>query len=108
MEIARFPLRTRRLPSLVVCLVAMIGCLLQIPLSAQDQDQDSIRVDVNLVMIDATVKTKAGQIMGDLKQEDFQVREDGVAQKIALFSRDGLPLNVALVLDLSDSLGPFL
>ena len=59
-------------------------------------------------MIDATVKTKAGQIMADLKKEDFEVREDGVAQKIALFSRDGLPLNVALVLDLSDSLGPFL
>jgi Ca-activated chloride channel homolog len=54
------------------------------------------------------VKTKDGQIMGDLKKEDFEVREDGVAQKLALFSRDGLPLNLALVLDLSDSLGPFL
>jgi len=65
-------------------------------------------VDVNLVVLDATVKTKAGQIMGDLKKEDFEVREDGVAKKIELFSRDELPLNVALVLDLSDSIGPFL
>jgi VWFA-related protein len=46
--------------------------------------------------------------MGDLKQADFEIREDGAAQKIALFSRDELPLNVALVLDLSDSIGPFL
>ncbi len=67
-----------------------------------------MRVDVNLVMVDATVKNKAGQIMGDLKKEDFQLREDGVVQKLSLFSRDALPLNVALVLDLSDSIGPFL
>jgi Ca-activated chloride channel family protein len=65
-------------------------------------------VDVNLVLLDATVKTKAGQILGDLKQDSFELREDGVPQKIEIFSRDELPLNVALVLDLSDSIGPFL
>jgi Ca-activated chloride channel family protein len=75
---------------------------------AQGPDETIIRVDVNLVLVDATVKTKAGQIMADLKKDDFELREDGVAQKIDLFSRDELPLNVALVLDLSDSIGPFL
>lgn len=59
-------------------------------------------------MLDATVKNKDGQIMDSLKKEDFAVREDGVAKTIELFSRDELPLNVALVLDLSDSIGPFL
>ena len=78
------------------------------PVLAQDQGGSVIRVDVNLVLIDATVKTKAGAIMGELKQDAFEVREDGVAQKIEIFSRDELPLNVALVLDLSDSIGPFL
>jgi Ca-activated chloride channel homolog len=58
--------------------------------------------------VDATVKTKTGQIMAGLKKEDFELREDGVPQKIDIFSRDELPLNVALVLDLSDSIGPFL
>jgi len=67
-----------------------------------------IRVDVNLVLLDATVKTKAGQTMGDLKEEAFELREDGVAQKIEVFSRDELPIEVAMVLDLSDSIGPFL
>jgi VWFA-related protein len=46
--------------------------------------------------------------MGGLKKEDSELREDGVPQKIDIFSRDELPLNVALVLDLSDSIGPFL
>jgi VWFA-related protein len=46
--------------------------------------------------------------MANLKKDDFQVREDGVVQKLDVFSRDELPLDVALVLDLSDSIGPFL
>jgi Ca-activated chloride channel homolog len=78
------------------------------PSLSQEQDQGVIHVNVGLVMVDATVKTKSGQIMGNLKKEDFEVREDGVSQKIDIFSRDELPLNVALVLDLSDSIGPFL
>jgi VWFA-related protein len=72
------------------------------------QDQGTIRVAVNLVLIDATVKTKDGQIMANLKRDDFEVREDGAAQKLDVFSRDELQLDVALVLDLSDSIEPFL
>jgi Ca-activated chloride channel homolog len=91
---------------LAACLLlALVFCL---PVLAQEENQSVIHVDVGLVLLDATVKTKAGQIMGDLKQSDFEVREDGVPQKIDIFSRDELPLSVALVLDLSDSIGPFL
>jgi VWFA-related protein len=93
---------------LFVLLIALGACFSQIPILAQDQGPGTIRLDVNLVVLDATVKTKDGQIMGDLKKENFEVREDGMAKKIELFSRDELPLNVALVLDLSDSIGPFL
>src|SRR5437879_7861755 len=46
--------------------------------------------------------------MADQKKDDFEVREDGAVQKVTVFSRDEFPLNVALVLDLSDSIGPFL
>jgi len=41
-------------------------------------------MNVNLVDLDATVKSKDGRIMADLKKEDFEVREDGVAKKIEL------------------------
>jgi Ca-activated chloride channel homolog len=75
---------------------------------AQEPPSNTIRVNVNLVLVDATVKNKSGQILSDLKQEDFTLHEDGIAQKIDIFSRDELPLDVALVLDLSDSIGPFL
>jgi Ca-activated chloride channel homolog len=92
----------------LIALIALLTFLATTRILAQDPDQSVLRVDVNLVMVDATVKTKAGRILGDLKKEDFELREDGVAQKIDVFSRDELPLNVALVLDLSDSIGPFL
>jgi VWFA-related protein len=92
------------------CLAALLTCsaLLPTALFPQDPPQNVIRVNVNLVLVDATVKNKAGQIMTDLKQENFELREDGTPQKIEIFSRDELPLDVALVLDLSDSIGPFL
>jgi VWFA-related protein len=94
----------------ILCLLALLTCsaLLPTALFPQEPPQNVIRVNVNLVLVDATVKNKAGQIMVDLKQENFELREDGTPQKIEIFSRDELPLDVALVLDLSDSIGPFL
>lgn len=100
----KFRFRTLGPPSLAAFLA--LGLLL--PVHAQDQDQSTIRVAVNLVLIDATVKTKDGQIMANLKKDDFEVREDGAVQKLDIFNRDELPLDVALVLDLSDSIEPFL
>jgi Ca-activated chloride channel family protein len=89
-------------------LIVFAGSFSRISVPRQNQDEGMVRVNVNLVLVDATVKTKGGQIMSDLKKESFELREDGVAQKVEVFSRDELPLNVALVLDLSDSIGPFL
>jgi VWFA-related protein len=94
----------------ILCLLALLTCsaLLPTALFPQEPPQNVIRVNVNLVLVDATVKNKAGRIMFDLKQENFELREDGTPQRIEIFSRDELPLDVALVLDLSDSIGPFL
>ncbi len=88
--------------------IALLALLLSKPARSQEQEPPVMRVAVNLVMVDATIKTKAGKILGDLKKDDFELREDGSAQKVEIFSRDEFPLNVSLVLDLSDSIGPFL
>jgi Ca-activated chloride channel homolog len=103
----------RRNPRRTIALLRSLALLtlalaFQVSARAQEEPQTTIRVGVNLVLLDATVKTKSGQIMADLKKENFELREDGAPQKIDVFSRDELPLNVALVLDLSDSIGPFL
>jgi len=65
-------------------------------------------VDVNLVLVDATGEDEGRSNHGDLKQDDFELSRRWRHPKIEVFSRDELPLNVALVLDLSDSIGPFL
>jgi Ca-activated chloride channel family protein len=104
LAMSKFCQEMSRVSALAVCFALALESSIQ----AQEQPQGVIRVGVNLVLVDATVKNKAGQIMADLKKEDFELREDGVAQKLDVFSRDELPLEVALVLDLSDSIGPFL
>ncbi len=102
-RLLRAALRARR----TLALLAAFG-LVWTPLPAQEQGDARIRVDVNLVLLEATVKDKAGQVMKDLKKEDFALDEDGVAQQIIHFSRDQLPLAVALVVDLSNSIEPFI
>jgi len=47
-------------------------------------------------------------VLEDLRREDFQLLEDGVAQQVRHFSRDELPLAVALVVDRSGSVAPFM
>jgi len=103
----RFSPKTIRLATLALVFLLCAGLLCQFPAAAQEQDDSAIKVNVNLVLVDATVKTKTGQIMEELKKDDFELREDGQAQKISFFGRDELPLNIALVLDLSDSIAPF-
>src|SRR5215470_5865783 len=68
----------------------------------------TLKVDVNLVLVEATVRDNKGRIINDLKPEDFRVLEDGVEQQITYFSRDELPLAVALVVDGSGSISPVL
>ncbi|MFN8006184.1 MAG: VWA domain-containing protein [Terriglobia bacterium] len=67
-----------------------------------------LRIDVQLVMVDAIVRDAAGQPIDHLKREDFRLLEDGIEQKIQTFSRDELPLAVALVVDRSGSVAPYM
>ena len=68
----------------------------------------TLKVDVNMVVVEATVRDGKGRIADDLKGENFRVFEDGVEQKLIYFSRDELPLAVALVVDGSGSISPVL
>ena len=60
----------------------------------------------NLVIVDVTVRDKAGKIIEGLKQSDFAVLEDGKPQKIAVFEYQKLSSDpeAPSVLSLSDQL----
>jgi len=65
-----------------------------------------LKVDVRMVMVDAIVRDRGGRPLETLKQQDFRIFEDGTEQEILSFSRDELPLAVALVIDRSGSVSP--
>src|SRR5271170_131433 len=46
-----------------------------------------------LVIIDVTVKDKAGKVVEDLKKGDFALTEDGKAQQIAVFDFQKLDID---------------
>ena len=68
----------------------------------------TIRVRVRMVQVDAVVRDRAGRMIDNLTADDFRVYEDGVLQEMQSFSRDELPLAVALVIDRSGSVGPYI
>jgi Ca-activated chloride channel family protein len=69
---------------------------------------DVVKVDVDLVTIDALVLQKnTARVVGGLKKEDFVLLEDGTRQEITHFSQDTLPLSVLLLIDRGGCLDPF-
>ena len=68
------------------------------------QQSTVIRVNVNLVRVVATVKTQAGQIVGTLRKDDFEVYDRGVKQEVAVFEHQTeQKLSVILMVDTSGS-----
>jgi Ca-activated chloride channel family protein len=62
----------------------------------------TIKVNVKLVNVFSTVTNSGGAPVSSLKQEDFQVFEDGKQQKIAVFQRESeLPLSIVIAIDSS-------
>ena len=71
--------------------------------SPQDQD-DVVRVDTELVVLNATVISKDGKFVAGLRRGDFQVFEDGQEQKLATFTAEETPFAAAILLDTSGSM----
>jgi Ca-activated chloride channel homolog len=70
--------------------------------------QVQLKVDVTLVLFDVVVRDAEGQIRAGLQAEDFVLRDNGSRQPLTHFSRDLVPLAVALVVDRSASVQDYL
>jgi Ca-activated chloride channel family protein len=61
-------------------------------------------VDVKLVNVYVTVTDQQGAPIGNLTKNDFSLAEDGVPQRISIFSKESqLPLSIVLAVDTSSS-----
>jgi len=68
-----------------------------------------IKVDVDVVNVLCTVYDKRGTLVPDLSRDDFRILENGRPQEIRYFARDtDLPLTIALLVDVSGSVRPFI
>jgi len=74
------------------------------PSNSRDQEDFRISVDVDLVVLQATVRDRAGHTVMELHRDDFTVFEDGKPQPIRLFRHEDTPVTVGLVIDHSGSM----
>ncbi|HET7206543.1 MAG TPA: VWA domain-containing protein [Terriglobales bacterium] len=72
-----------------------------VPCAAQDTSS-TVKVDVKLVNVFVTVTDEHGSPVGNLKKDNFELKEDGREQKIAVFDKESaLPLSIVLAIDTS-------
>ena len=67
------------------------------------EEGDVVRVDTQLVSVPAVVTDTAGRPLSNLRQENFQLFEDGKPQTISNFGTTQTPFEIALLLDTSGS-----
>jgi Ca-activated chloride channel family protein len=95
--------------SWLVCTLLAVGVVATgSPLGARAQAQQppqspAFRASIDLVSLTVTVSEASRYVTG-LSAEDFQVYEDGVLQEVSYFSRDNLPIALALLIDTSASM----
>ncbi|MDP9054246.1 MAG: VWA domain-containing protein [Acidobacteriota bacterium] len=63
-----------------------------------------ISTNVDLVLLDVSVKDSKGGYVSNLTKENFTIEENGVPQKIATFLGKDVPVSAGLVLDASGSM----
>jgi Ca-activated chloride channel homolog len=68
------------------------------------ESEDTIRINSDLVNVVVTIAGGLSNALLDLKQEDFEILEDGAPQEIANFSREAdQPLKMVMLFDTSMS-----
>ena len=70
---------------------------------AGDDENEVIRVETNLVTMPVSVLDRDGRFVSGLTQRDFEIIENGKAQKIDYFQSVEQPFTVALMIDVSPS-----
>jgi Ca-activated chloride channel homolog len=63
-----------------------------------------IRVDVNLVLVPATVTDPMNRLVTGLERENFEVYDNNIGQVIKSFSTQDAPVTIGIIFDLSGSM----
>lgn len=88
-----------RRPYGAMILSAVVG----ISLAAQDRAA-RFQSAVNLISVTATVVDREGHLVTGLPREAFEIYEEGDRQAISQFTNERVPVSLAVLLDVSDSM----
>ena len=64
----------------------------------------TIKVDVDLVTVNATVTDTQNRVITGLDKQNFRIWEDKVEQKLEYFSAEDVPVSIGLIFDISGSM----
>jgi Ca-activated chloride channel family protein len=85
-------------------LVAVGALMLTLACAAGGGQEAQINVKVNLVNVSFVARDASGRLVDNLTQDDVEVFEDAVPQKISYFARSvDVPLTLGLIVDASGS-----
>jgi VWFA-related protein len=71
----------------------------QTPGQAPGRTPGTISTTTTIVVVPVTVKDKTGNLVADLKRDEFRVFEDGVEQEIRRLNTDPMPISLVVLID---------
>lgn len=87
-----------------LAIASTVLLVLRSGLSGAGQPDLTIRSDVRLVLLDVSVKDRAGGFVSGLTKGNFNVFENGRPQPVTVFANDDVPVTVGLLIDESFSM----
>jgi len=65
----------------------------------QQQPQTAVRITSDLVVLSVSVRDRSGNLVQDLRREQFRILDAGVEQEIKVFTEESLPLSLVILVD---------
>jgi VWFA-related protein len=87
------------LPVLLFVLSGFASSQVTRPDNGREQEDFRISVNVDLVVLQATVQDREGHTVMKLSHQNFEIFEDGRSQQIRLFRHEDTPVTLGLVID---------
>lgn len=107
-QVRRFPAPLRDSSAFCLFFALFLAALPARPAAAQAQqkeaDEDVVRVESDLVILNVTVTDRQGRYVHKLTRPDFKIFEDGREQQVGFFSVEETPFAAAILLDTSGSM----
>ena len=73
--------------------------------SSSENGYSSLKIDVDLVLVSATVTDHSRRFVTGLEKQHFRIFEDKIQQEIKHFSNEDVPTSIGLLFDVSSSMG---